>query len=97
MSQPIHFLQETDGFYEEVKRDVASYVKTSDSRGFATRIFYAKATLLVSLYLVLYAVLLLADQASIALIAMTLMGPVAIFIGINVAHDAAHGSISKKQ
>lgn len=97
MDHPIHFLQETDGFYEEVKRDVAKYLKTSDSRGFATGVFFAKAGLLVFLYLLLYAILLFADQASIELIVMAFMGPIAIFIGINVAHDAAHGAISKKQ
>jgi linoleoyl-CoA desaturase len=97
MDHPIHFLQETDGFYDEVKRDVAKYVKTSESRGLATGVFFAKAGLLVFLYLVLYGVLLFADRASVALIAMAFMGPIAIFIGINVAHDAAHGSISKKQ
>jgi len=97
MNEPIHFLQETDGFYEEVKRNVATYVKTSDSGGFATGFFFAKAGLLVGVYIVLYGLLLFTDSASIALMAMTLMGPVAIFIGINVAHDAAHGSISKKQ
>ncbi|WP_425640016.1 fatty acid desaturase family protein [Algoriphagus yeomjeoni] len=97
MEHPIHFLQETDGFYEEVKREVAAYVKSSETGGFASGVFFVKAGVLVFFYLLLYAVLLYAESATIALIAMTLMGPFAIFIGINVAHDAAHSSISKKQ
>ncbi|WP_296700702.1 acyl-CoA desaturase [Algoriphagus sp.] len=97
MSQQIHFLQETDGFYEEVKRDVATYLKKSSSGGYATKFFYTKALLLIGIYISLYIILLYANQSIVALTAMVLMGPIAIFIGINVAHDAAHGSIAKKQ
>lgn len=95
MHEKIHFPPEPDAFYETLKKRVEIYFAVSKKSRYADFFFYLKAVFFISTYVLLYMNLLFSDNTAVAFVSMILMGPFAILIGINVAHDAAHGSISK--
>jgi linoleoyl-CoA desaturase len=96
MNNRLRFRPEPDAFYDALKGRVYVYLEGQANGRFADSLFFSKALLLVGLYLICYAVMLWTDVLAIAVISYVLLGPLAILIGINVAHDAAHQAISPK-
>ncbi|MDG0974024.1 MAG: fatty acid desaturase [Crocinitomicaceae bacterium] len=96
MHQNVTFQQEPDAFFEVVKERVDNYFVESGQAKQANSFFFFKAFVLIGTYIGLYAVLMGSINDVLVFSSMLLMGPFAILIGINVAHDAAHNSISKK-
>lgn len=92
----VRYPAETDQFYQTVSERIEQYFNTSQNSRLANPFFYLKASILVAFYLGCYWVLLKCESTLYAVIAMICMGPLAILIGINVAHDAAHSAISSK-
>lgn len=92
----MRFKEESDGFSEAVRSRVNSYLQNNRYSRFANPFFYFKAILLIGTYLGCYTLVLFAPNGIVAFWSMILMGPLAILIGINVAHDAAHGTISSR-
>lgn len=97
MADKVHFQPEPDLFFRTVRERVDAYFRTSGRSTYANPFFYLKALLLLGLYAGMYAVVITTDTPGWALTAMILMGPLAILSGINIAHDAAHGAISRRQ
>lgn len=97
MSLDARFPKETDDFFEILKHRVDSYFITNNISRKAGSSFYIKAFFLVGTYVALYFMLLFSNNITVAFWSMAAMGPFAILIGINVAHDAAHGNVSKKK
>ena len=93
----VRYRKETDDFYQKLSARIEEYFKQNALSRYATPFFFFKAFLLIGSYVGLYFLLLFSANSTIAFWSMVLMGPFAILIGINVAHDAAHGSISKKK
>lgn len=93
----VHYPPESDLFFQTVRTRVDNYFIDSKKRKFATRFFFFKAFLLISIYIGLYLGIFFLAQGNLKVLCMILMGPFAILIGINVAHDAAHGNISSKK
>ena len=91
----IKFRPENDEFLKTVNHRVTIYFKQHNQSILANPWFFVKAFLLISLYVGAYLMVLFYENVTMAFIAMILMGPLAILIGINVAHDAAHDAISK--
>ena len=93
----VFFPPESDQFFQTVKTRVEKYFKDNQLTKYATKFFYFKAFLLIAVYCALYFSIFIFKSDSIQLVCMILMGPFAILIGINVAHDAAHGNISSQK
>lgn len=70
---------------------------TTNRTRYANQFYFIKVALLLIIYTGLYFILLFSEQSQPAFFGMVLMGPMAILIGINVAHDAAHGTISPRK
>lgn len=94
MDQKVFFPDEPDAFFETVKARVNGYFEGTGKRKQANLFFYLKAALLIGAYLGAYFVLISTTHVTLAVVAMILMGPLAILSGINIAHDGAHGAIS---
>jgi linoleoyl-CoA desaturase len=93
----VFYPKESDDFYEVLTKRVNDFFTTSNKSKFANSFFYVKAFLLISMYLLCYFVLLFSEKSILAQLGMIFMGPLAILIGINIAHDAAHETISSKK
>lgn len=91
----IRFKEENDTFYTTLSERVEGYLEKSNTKRYANGLFYSKALLLIGSYVACYALLLLSSNHLIAFWSMIALGPLAILIGINVGHDAAHGTISR--
>lgn len=97
MTPQLHFPPENDTFYSTLSARVKNYFDESGISRYANPVFFFKAALLLALHLLFYCFYLFSKNQSLALLSMVLMGPTSILIGINVAHDAAHGVISKNR
>ena len=93
--QHIKFKKEPDAFFSTLKQRVDAYFEDHDMGPKANGFFYFKLALFVSIHVMLYTTVLRTSNVQLAVLSMVLMGPMSIIIGINVAHDAAHGSIAK--
>ncbi len=94
--QHVTFRPEPDDFYATLRQKVDARFADQNESKFGNPAFFAKAFLLIGSYVGLYITVLLTPSTILAMISLVLMGPVAILIGINVAHDAAHGNISSR-
>lgn len=94
-AQKVTFRPEPDDFYAKLRERVDAYFAEHNKGKYGNAYFFAKAFLLIGTYVGLYFTALSTKTENIAMLAMVLMGPLAILIGINVAHDAAHGNVSK--
>lgn len=95
MISKVTFRKEPDQFYSTLKHRVNEYFNQNCISKKANIFFYVKALVLISVYILLYSFLIGSNNARLAFVSMVLLGPFAILIGINVAHDAAHGNISR--
>jgi linoleoyl-CoA desaturase len=93
----IRYKPEPDLFYKTVTERVDAYFNNNQRSRQANVLFYLKTILLISSYVLCYCAIFACSNASLAILAMICMGPLAILIGINVAHDAAHHAISSKK
>lgn len=87
-----------DLFYAELRDRVQHYLTANGFDGFATPLLWFKAGLYLSIYAGLYLTLLAgrcSPQAAQGLWAG--LGLFGILVGLNLSHDAAHGSLSKHQ
>ena len=95
MSSKATYREEPDAFFTTVKSRVDDHFTIQNKSRFGNLFYFVKAIFLISSYIVLFLILIFSDSDSLAFWSMILLGPFAILIGINVAHDAAHGNISK--
>lgn len=94
---PLKF-KKNDVFFQHLRSEVNSYFENSSVTKKATSYWYFKAWSLISLYIITYSCLLaFGDLTYILFISYSVLGVLAILLGLNVGHDAAHGSISKSQ
>lgn len=97
MIQPakISFQKKEDQFYLALNRRVRAYFKANKISTFANHIFWIKGGGMVAVYLLAYSCLLLwGNFLAVLLSGYMVMGAMAILIGLNIGHDAAHGSVS---
>lgn len=103
MNQPlktytrIQYQPEKDDFFSVLKERTKAYFILENKSRFAPISFYIKAAYLLFSYIGFYFIFLLIEPSLLTFFAYVLMGPLAIIIGLNVAHDAAHGNISKRK
>jgi linoleoyl-CoA desaturase len=90
----ITFQPENDLFFNTLKNRINTYFERSETSKYADSRFYLKALFLVVLYSFLYVVVLYLTPSFGSFLAYILLGPIAILMGLNIAHDAAHGAIS---
>jgi len=93
----IEYLPETDGFLKQLQLEVNSYFKRSSKSKYANLGFYHKGLFLLTLYISFYFIFLFHSPTVYTLVGYILMGPLAILLGLNVAHDSAHGLASKNK
>ena len=94
--QTIRFQPENDLFLATLKKRIDDYFTRAKVSRFANVSFYAKGIILIVSYFSLYFLTLFAEPSTVVYIGYVLMGPIAIFMGLNIAHDAAHGAISNR-
>jgi len=92
--QHIRFQPENDLFLHTLKTRINTYFENTATSKYANSYFYAKATLLVITYFTLYFIALRSTPTALSYIAYIALGPLAIVMELNIAHDAAHGAIS---
>jgi len=97
MSGHVKFPSEKDAFYDTLKDRVKQHFTTNGLSTTGDAYFFFKTFFFLAIYLALYATLILSSDFTLAFASMILIGPVAILIGVNLAHDGAHGSISEKK
>lgn len=93
----VTFQKEQDDFYATLRSRVDDYFSSQNISKYANGYFYLKGILLTISYVLMYLSILTIDSTAVVIFSYILMGPLAIMIGINVAHDAAHDTISKKK
>lgn len=94
--QHISFQKREDLFFKSLTQKVRDYFSKSNVSPFASPYFYLKGGFMVAVYLTAYVILLTKGSTlPILLMCYMIMGAFAILIGLNVGHDAAHGSVSK--
>jgi linoleoyl-CoA desaturase len=96
MESRVHFRPEPDDFFSTLNQKVEAHFAEKRLSKLANSFFFLKAFLLIGVYVTLYSLVLFSANEKLAFFSMIFMGPFAILIGINVAHDAAHNSISAK-
>jgi linoleoyl-CoA desaturase len=90
----ITYPKEPDAFYNTLKQRVYKHLEEKGKSRFANRHFYIKALVLFFFYVLCYSLTLTLQDSNLALLFYVLMGPLAILMGLNIAHDAAHGVAS---
>ena len=97
----IHFTKEDknkETFTSALKKNVNNYFKENKIPTTANTTMVIKTIVMVSLYLVPFALLLIYDPSAwLAILLVVLMGIGIAGTGMGVMHDAVHGAYSKKQ
>ena len=92
--QHIRFQPENDLFLSTLKARINAYFDSTATSKYANTRFYAKALFMAAVYFTLYFGVLIFSPSVGSYIAYIALGPLAILMGLNMAHDAAHGAIS---
>ncbi len=92
----IRYQPETDLFFATLKKRIDGYFEHTQVSKYANTTFYIKAGLLTIAYFACYFFTLYSNPSTAVYLCYIAMGPIAIFMGLNIAHDAAHGAISPK-
>lgn len=87
---------EDSGFYSELQNQVRSYFLINGKSTYANRWYLLKIILLLSLYATVYSFILLSANSLVSVLLYGIFGVLAVLIGLNIGHDAAHGSLSKR-
>ena len=97
MKAQIKFVnQDRSTFFPTLRKRVNEYFKENEISRYGNREMYVKATVLISIYLLSYILILtLQVNAWLLLPFAVLMGLAKAGIGMGVMHDALHGSYSK--
>lgn len=91
----VRYQQREDLFFQRLKERVHGYFREHAYSTYANPAFFIKAGVLVSLYVGCYLMIwLLGSQVGWLFLGYMGMGALAILVGLNLAHDAAHGTIS---
>ncbi|MDX2246050.1 MAG: acyl-CoA desaturase [Bacteroidia bacterium] len=91
------FTSKEDAFYQTLNRRVREYFRSKGISTYANARFFAKGFFLVAVYILAYGVIMvLGEKAAWLLAGYSLMGALAILIGLNLGHDAAHNAISRQ-
>ncbi|MFO0850597.1 MAG: acyl-CoA desaturase [Gemmataceae bacterium] len=86
-----------DHFYAVLKRRVAEHLRAGGRTGYADRLFWTKAALFGGLAVGCYALILSSPFPAWTLLPLAAgYGAAVILLGINVAHDAAHRTVSRR-
>lgn len=97
MSAPLQYARRPDPFYDALKARVHAHFREQGLSPLATPYFFAKGALLLTVYGLGYALVLWQPLGVVSLLGgYILMGALSILLGLNLAHDAAHGAISKR-
>ncbi|MBL7807407.1 MAG: acyl-CoA desaturase [Saprospiraceae bacterium] len=85
-----------DAFFQELREEVGKYIKTQPNGPYGNGIILIKAALFLSLFWGAYGCILFAGLPNWANIACyASMGISGLFIAFNIAHDAAHGTLTR--
>lgn len=94
---PLRFKKD-DAFFQYLRAAVNRYFIEKGFTKKATSFWYVKAWSLIGIYIMTYSSLIIFGKHTVVLYTCyAVLGILAILLGINVGHDAAHGSISKRQ
>ncbi|WP_299209133.1 acyl-CoA desaturase [uncultured Dokdonia sp.] len=94
---PLKFKKE-DIFFQHLRAEVTAYFKNTALTKKATSFWFIKAWSFISMYVVMYSCLLIfGENRLVMFVCYAGLGVLAILLGLNVGHDAAHGTISKSQ
>lgn len=92
----ISFQKREDLFFKSLSQKVRDYFQETGLSPFANRYFLLKGGIIAGVYLLAYSLLLMGGKhLGIFFLSYIIMGAFAILVGLNLGHDAAHGSISK--
>ncbi len=85
-------------FLQELRQEVNQYFEKAGIDRFANRLAKTKALLLFSTFVCLYLGMLTAgNHLGQYLFCCSFLGPVSVFLALNVGHDAAHHTLSRKR
>ena len=88
--------QKETGFYTVLKKRAKDYLDAEAITRYADSRWYGKAFFLIAAFVALVVTLYANGHHPILLLgAYSLMGFLIVIIGLNIGHDAAHGSISR--
>ncbi len=87
-----------DIFFKYLRTEINAYFTATALTKKATSFWYVKAWSFITLYIVTYSFLLIyGKHISVLYACYATLGTLSILLGLNIGHDAAHGSISKNQ
>ncbi len=87
-----------DLFYRVLRDEINSFFLKHNLSKKATSLWYIKAWGLIILYVFMYSILInFGNYQSVLFSCYAILGVLAILLGLNVGHDGAHGTISKKR
>ncbi len=84
-------------FLAVLSERVTNYFSKTNQSKYGNHIAQIKATLLLSTYLITSSSILVAKSLPVLYLMYATSGMLTIFVALNIAHDAAHGTLSKKQ
>ena len=95
--QHIRFQPENDLFLSTLKARINAYFDSTATSKYANTRFYAKALFMAAVYFTLYFGVLIFSPSVGSYIAYIALGPLAILMGLNMAHGAisANSQINK--
>ncbi|MEZ4828539.1 MAG: acyl-CoA desaturase [Bacteroidia bacterium] len=92
----IVFKKKEDVFYHKLNERVREYFRRERISTYANARFYIKGLILLAAYVLGYIMIVIWGENTASLMAgYMLMGAMAILIGLNLGHDAAHSAISR--
>jgi len=84
-------------FFRELKRRVNQYFKTNEIEKSGNSTSKAKAVLLFTLYIICFISIFYTSTLASLFLAFGILGILTIFLALNVAHDAAHGTFTSNK
>lgn len=84
-------------FFKTLRKRVNEYFQKNNLKKTANRIAKIKAIVLITAYFTAYLLVFFADTTGELYAAYAMMGVLTIFVALNVAHDAAHGTFSSNK
>ncbi|MEZ4775642.1 MAG: acyl-CoA desaturase [Bacteroidia bacterium] len=99
MRQPetVVFQKKEDLFYKALNQRVRAYFHSRNISTYANVRFWVKGIILITVYMIAYLMVIFSgEKTGWMLFGYMVMGALAILIGLNLGHDAAHSAISRR-
>jgi len=88
---------EDQKFYADLRERVNAYFKLGNIKKTGNKASKIKAILLYTVYIICFASIFFSQSSLSLFISYGLLGMLTIFLALNVAHDAAHGTFSSRK